>query len=409
MASWTRLSAFNQRLDSLLQGIRTEDLLTADRDLAIRQAVQEYSQALPRRETLEFAGDGGSYYLLYGKVEDVDEGDRDASIDLTSSGADSKLGILFTLDYRMEIHQVNVWLSRVGATVAGEVQVTIYSTNSNLPVNPIVTSEAVDIDGIEGAPRGIFNRVRFPFAADQIIDLPAGTYAAVLESSGYTYASGTNEVNLGVDQSNVTNTVVTYNGTTWSAYGTASAGILEVVAAIPGWREKAGALVSVEYPAAEIANDEHPNILDEEDFYLFEAADGAWLYLSGATPAATEKVRLTYSRPYTWLEASDPLIDTPESHFDALCFLAASYACSMLAVRYGQKRESTINADSVERRTQADVYRSLAADFRKRYLALAGLDHGMDGKAAKPGSTLTEIDYAYEIGSDFLFHTRSRR
>src|SRR3990167_6749836 len=132
MASWTRLSTFNRRLDSLLQGIRTEDLLAADRDLAIRQAAQEYSQALPRRETLEFVGDGGSYYLLYGKAEDVDEAARDASIDLASSGAGQKLGILFTLDYRMELHQVNLWLSRIGATVAGTIQVAIYTTSASL-------------------------------------------------------------------------------------------------------------------------------------------------------------------------------------------------------------------------------------------------------------------------------------
>lgn len=405
MSSWTRLSTFNRRLDSLLQGIRVEDLLAADRDLAIRQAAQEYSQALPKRETLEFAGDAGSYYLLYGKAEDVDEAGRDASIDLTSSGADSKLGILFTLDYRMEIHQVNLWLSRIGATVAGTMQVALYTTSASLPVNLIATSEAVDIDGIEGAPRGIFNRVKFPFAADQVIELPAGTYAAVLESSGYTYASGTNEVNLGVDQSSVTNSVTTYDGATWTAYGTDSAGILEVVAGVPGWRQGTGSLVSVEYPAAAIASDETPGMLEAEEFHLFEAADGTWLYLSSAAPSATETVRLTYARPYTWLEASDALIDTPEMHFDAISFLAASYACSMLAVRYGQKRESTISADSVERRTQADVYRSLATDFRKRYQALAGIGQE-DGR---PGAVLMDIDYAYEVGSDFLFHGKSKR
>jgi len=404
MSTLTRLSTFNDRLDRLMMGIRTDDLSETDRDAAIRHAAREYGQDRPRRETIEFAGDGGSYYLMYGNAEDVDEAGRDAGIDLASSGADQKLGVLFTLDYRMEVHQVNLWLSRTG-TPAGTCSVALYTVASNLPDKLIATSSDVDPDGLEGAPAGIYNRVRFPFPADEIIELPAGTYAAVLQASGYTYANGTTEIILGVDQSGVTNTVATYNGTVWSAYGTDSAGIVEVLAGIPGWRDESGAIVSVEYPAASISANEQPQMLEDEDYRLFRAADGIWIYFPNHAPAATEKVRLTYSRPYSWLEAADPLIDTPEIHFEAICNLAAAMACEWLAVRYGQNRDSTISADSVERRTQADVYMSLAGKFRSAYKMLVGL-----GKAEiLPGQVLADVDYAYEIGADFLFHRRGRR
>lgn len=405
MASLTRLSAYNKRVDSLLQGVRTEDLLAADRDLAIRHAVREYSKALPKRETLEFAGDGGSYYLLYGLAEDVDETTRDAGIDLASSSADQQLGVLFTLDYRMEIHQVNLWLSRTGATVAGSLVLTLYTTATSLPSQPVAVSESVDIDDAEGAARGFYKKVRFPFADDQVVELPAGTYCAVLSSSGYTYANGTNEVIVGVDQSSVTNSVVTYNGSAWAAYGTASAGIVEVIAGILGWREGSTAIVSVEYPAALISSDEEPQVLDEEDVHLFRSMDGHWLYLPNHSPSTGEKVRLTYSRPYTWTEATDPLIDIPSTHYEAVSCLATAICCELLAVRYGQKREATISADSVERRTQSDVYLSLANRLRKSYKLLAGLEAG----EGRPGGVLVDIDYAFEVGSDFLFHRKSKR
>ncbi len=399
-----KLSAFNSRLDSLLQGIETSDLSEADRNLAIRHAVSGYSRDLPERRAVEFPGDGKSYYLLYGRVVDVDETGRDAGIDLTSSGADSQLGIKFTLARRMEIHGINLWLRRTGSTVAGTLLVDVKTDNgSDLPDQLVVSSEALDLDGVDGAPLGRYDRVRFTFGT--IYELPAGDYHAVLRSSGYTYANGSAEVILGVDQSSVTATVSTYNGSAWSAYGTDSAGILEVVASVPGWREGVSSVDGVEYPAASISSNEDPQELEKEEFTVYETEAGEWLRLIGYAPASTETVRLAISKSYVWVEASDALIDLPMGHFEAVCNLAASVSCEWLATRYGQKRASSIAADSVERRTQADVYLSLANRFRKSYEMLAGI--GQEQK--QPGQALADIDYAYEVGADFLFHRKSKR
>lgn len=403
MATLTRLTVFNARVDSLLQGILDSDLSSADRDIAVRQAVQQYNQDRPRREVYEFAGTDNSYYLLYGNAVDVAESGRNAGIDLTSGAvADSKLGIKFTLARRMEIRQVNLWLSRTGAP-AGTVDVAIYSDSSSLPGLLIATSQNVDPDGAEGALPGIYRKVEFPFST--VYELPAGTYHAVLEASGYTYANGATEIILGVDQSSVTNTVSTYNGTIWAAYGTASAGIIEVVAGLPGWQVESGAVLEVEYPAADISDDEEPAILDEEQYTVFRAQSGTWLRFHEHQPSSGETVRLAYARPYQWVEATDPLIDTPEIHFEAICNLAAAVACELLATRYGQKRESSIAADSVERRTQADVYLSLAGRFRKSYALLSGQEQGTSG----PGQALADIDAGPALGRDFLFHTRGTR
>ena len=406
MNNLIRMSAFNSRLDVLLQGIDIADFSIPDRYVAIRQAVREFSKDYPNKEVLEFAGSDNSYYLLFGLAEDVDEANRDAGIDLTSSGAGVKLGIRFTLDYRMEIHQVAFWLSRTGATLEGMLSAALYTVSANLPDRLIATSIEIDIDEVEGAPQGRFTRVRFPFAAGNVFELDAGTYYAVLQSNGYTYANGTAEVILGVDQSSpVANTVATHNGTIWSAYGTPSAGILEVMASVPGWRKRGCAIESVEYPAAEIASDEEPQMLEDEDYRLFQTQAGIWLYLPSHSPSSTEKVRLTYSRPYMWVESDDPLLDLDEVYFEALSYLAAAVACQVLAVRYGQNTGSVMAADVVDRKTQADQYQGFANKFRAQYKALVS----QDDKASLPGQTITDVDYAYEVGSDFLFHRRSRR
>jgi hypothetical protein len=407
MATLTRLSAFNARLDTLLQGIELSDLSDPDRNLAVRQAVREYGQALPAGKIVEFAGSGNSYYLLYGNAVDVPESGLDAGIDLTSAAADQQLAIQFTLSVETDVRQVNLWLKRTGATVAGTLTVSLYTDSTDRPGEPIATSASVDIDGQDGAPRGRYGKVQFALTGAE--NLPAGDYQAVLAASGYTYVNGTTEVILGVDQSGVTNDVSTYNGAVWAAYGTDSAGIIEVVGGLPGWIPGSGAITSIEYPAADLDDNEEPVYIEDDAWGLISTASGDYLRLVGLSPAATETVRLAYAHPYAWVEASDPLIDTPELHFEGIANLAAAVACDWLAVRYGQKRGPSIAADSVERRTQAEQYQSMAKTFRKTYLILTGQADGANGGASMPGQTLYDIDYARTSASDFLFHTRGER
>jgi hypothetical protein len=407
MATLTKLSTFNARVDSILQGITDGDLPTADRDLAIREAVRLYQLDLPRTQAVEFPGDASGFYLMYGKTVDVDEDDRDAGIDLKSTGADSKLAVKFTLDRRMEVRDFAMFLRRVGTTVAGTVTGEIFTDSGagDLPVSLVATATAVDIDDTWGAPLGRDAKVRFALANP--VSLPAGDYHAVLGSSGYTYASGTNEVNLGVKQTgSPTNDVSTWDGSAWTAFGTASQGILEVTASTPGWEEELGAPLSVEYPAADPLSDETPQVLQQDEWEIFQSADGTWLRFPAHRPATTENVRMTIDRPFVWTEASDPYIDTPPEHFEALCYLAASDGCTRLAVRYGQKQASTITADVADRRTQADIYRSLAKDLKAKYEQLLGI--GKD-RPLPPSAFGLDLDLEPPHGQGFLFHTRRSR
>jgi hypothetical protein len=406
MATLTKLSTFNARLDSLLLSIIDSDLPSADRDLAIREAVRLYQLDLPRQKAVEFPGDASGYYLLWGKAVNVDEAGRDAGIDLKSTGADSKLAIQFTLDRRMELREFAFLLRRIGTTVAGTVTGELFTDASDLPVSLIATAVAVEIDEAQGgAPIGRDAKVRFTLASPVV--LPAGDYHAALGSSGYTYVSGTNEVNLGVKQSgSPTNNVSTLNGSTWTAFGTASQGILEVVATTPGWEEELGSPLSVEYPAADPLADETPQMLEQDDWEVFLAADGTYLRFPAHRPATTENVRMMVNRPYVWVEATDPFIDTPPEHFEAISYLGASESCLRLATKYGQKRDSTITADVADRRSQADIYRSLAKDFRAEYERLLGTSKD---KALQPSAFGLDLDLEPPHGEGFLFHTRRTR
>jgi hypothetical protein len=406
MATLTKLSTFNARLDSLLTAqIVDSDLPTADRDLAIREAVRLYQLDLPRQKVIEFAGDASGYYLMYGRVINVAESLKDATIDLKSTGAGSKLAILFTLDRRMELREFAFLLRRIGTTVAGTVTGEIYSDSADLPSALIGTATAVDIDDVGGAPAHTDGKVRFALANP--LSLPAGDYHAVLGSSGYTYASGTGEVNLGVKQSgSPTNDVSTFDGSTWTAFGTASQGILEVTATTPGWEEELGSPLSVEYPAADPLSDETPQVLEQDDWEIFLSVDGTWLRFPAHRPATTESVRMTVDRPYVWSEAADPFIDTPQEHFEAICYQAASESCLRLATAYGQKRASTMTADVADRRSQADIYRSLAKDFRAEYERLLGI--GKD-QPVPPSAFGLDLDLEPPHGEGFLFHTRRTR
>ena len=404
MAIRTSLAAFNSRVDSLLQGIDDTTLPSSDRDNAIRDAIQEYNRDAPRRTVVEFAGDASAYYLLFGLAVNVDEGDRDAGIDLTNTGADQKLGIRFTTDRTLSIRSFSFFLQRTGVTVSGELTGELYTDGSNLPVALIATGTQIGVDDDEGAPEGRNAKVKFNLE-DKIV-LPAGSYHAVLGSSEYTYTDTSNEVILGVDQSSVTNDVSTFDGTDWTAFGTDSAGILEVEASTPGWRSLMGRPLQVEYPAADISVDEAPNLLDDDEWEVYLTSEGLFLRLVNRRPASTETLRLTIGEPYEWVEGDSPSIDTPPPHFEAISYLGASLSCDMVASKFGQKRSSTLNADVADRSNQGTFYRTQANRYRAYYSRVLGI-----GKEAMvpPSSTVLDIDAQPPMGGDYLFHGRRTR
>jgi hypothetical protein len=413
MPTKTEMSAFNSRTDSLLQGVPAADISSDDRDLAIRQAVKQYNLDLPRREMVQFAGDDGNYYLLYGKHIATNEANQDAGVALKirATGDDQNLGIRFTTTYMFDLYQVNLLMSRIGSTCAGSFIGYLYSLDGNdLPDVQGRASIYIDIDDDDkGPPVGYYRWVEIPF--DKPIErLPAGSYAFVIEGDvNYEYSAGVRELLIGVDQANATasnRTFLTNTDAGWIEYGTDSIGMIELVVAIPNWEPAASRLIEVECPAADPTADETPQPLEAEDFDTYESQNGHWLRLPNMSPTTGQDIRIKFARPYMWSGASDPIIDTPEAHFEAICNLAASYSCEWLATRYEQNIDATIVADVADHQDAGRNYRAQAKVFNKRYLELAGLD----AKSRKPGIVGRDMDLRRAVGaSEFLFHKRSER
>lgn len=403
----TLKTTFDSRLDALIRGHTTEQLSDADKLSALDTALQHYSRDFPRRQTEDFAGDGGRYYLMHGAVVSVDDADRDASIDLKSSGADSQLAVSFTLPRRMQVHAIRLSLKRIGSP-AGTVACEIRLPNGSVP-STFVAQTSNSLDGTDDLPLGFeAGKTEFTFTSPR--PLNAGTYYAALVPTGYTYTSGTTEIDLGVDQSSVTNTLYTFDGTsTWTAYGTASAVIIEVIASMPNWSPMWSASRMADLPAPAITDNEVPQMLEAEDFEVYAVGDSEYLYLPNHSPASTETIRLTYAGLYAF-DGSPAATNTPPAHFEAICHLAAHYALLWLANRTAANVDSQVNADIADRRSQSDIYASRANNMLQKYGNMLGVTVTGTGESEPvAASAFGDLDRGTYSERDFLYHRRRTR
>jgi hypothetical protein len=396
-------TTFVTKQDALLAGIDTRQISAADKVRALDSALARYSQDMPRLTAIDFAGSSDRYYVLSGLIVNIADTDQDASIDLKSTGADSQLGVAFTLPRPMTVQAIRLLLKRIGAP-AGSLACQIRLPNGTLPSTlAVATSNSLDND--VDLPLGFeAGKTEFTFATP--ITLAAGTYYAVLVPSGYTYGSGTLEIDLGVDQSSVTNTLYTFDGTsTWTAYGTASAGIIEVIAALSRWDAEWSDIKGADIPAPVITLNGDPQTLEQEDFSLYRVGETQYLYLPNNAPTSSDTIRLNYSSRYTFI--GSPLgTDIPAAHFEAVCSLSAYFVCTWLATKYGQNVDGGLNADMIDRRNQSDVYASRAAEFLKQYEALLGLG---EEAATSPAAEFADLDRATYSRREFIYHDRRVR
>ncbi len=401
-------TTFITKQDALLAGIDTRQITAADKVKALDSALAQYSQDVPRLNVLDFAGTGDQYYLLSGAIVDIPDTDRDAAIDFTSSGADQQLAISFTLPRAMTLQAVRVMLKRTGSP-AGTLAAQIRLASGALPSALIVaTSNA--LTSASHLPVGFeAGKTEFTFTA---ITLQSGTYYLVLPPAGYTYADGTTEIVLGVDQSSVTNSVFTYNGTVWTAYGTDSAGVIEVIANLPNYEPWWSYVKGADIPAPVITSNAVPQTLEDEDFQFYRVGSNEWLYLPTRSPSSTETIRLSYSGRHLF-SGSPAGVDIPAAHFEAVCSLSAYFVCTWLATRYGQNVDSGLNADISDRRSQSDVYASRAKEFYAQYESMLGIGAGVGG-AGGAGSLagvmkFGDMDRGTYSPRDFLYHPKRIR
>lgn len=125
-------------------------------------------------------------------------------------------------------------------------------------------------------------------------------------------------------------------------------------------------LASLEYPVGEFP----VSYLDPEFLGVVATPAGEEIRLIGAI-LAEETVRATIHIPHT-LDAETDTI--PAMDREPLASLAASILLDQLSRLYANEGDSTISADAVDRRSKADVYRSLAKAARQRYYDALAID-----------------------------------
>lgn len=171
------------------------------------------------------------------------------------------------------------------------------------------------------------------------------------------------------------------------------------------WHEGFSQIIEIEYPAADISEDEDPEYLFRyawDDNYRDENND-RWLWFINNTPGTTETFRARYTAPYILSGSPATSINISSNDFRAVCNKAAALSCDLLAARYGQTTRSTYDIESINYLTKAEEYRRMAGDFQTTYERLMGIPRL---KRARAGATIKKLPVTSSLhkARGTLFH-----
>lgn len=162
-----------------------------------------------------------------------------------------------------------------------------------------------------------------------------------------------------------------------------------------GWSDGFSVASKIEYPIGDVP----ATLLDNDEYELYQSPTGMKLRLKHAAPSATQSFRLTFTTPR--------LVTTiPDGDVDAFIWLAASLCCEDLANAFAQTSDTTIAADSVNYRTKAQEFTSMAKRLMQIYKEHMGLK---DDDLTTLASAVTDVSLNYPGGRDRLTHPRWAR
>jgi len=162
------------------------------------------------------------------------------------------------------------------------------------------------------------------------------------------------------------------------------------------WEEGFSSARQVEYPAGQHV----PSILEDNDWRLYQSADGKKLRFLSCSPGAGETILFSYTVRHddTSLPASDQ---------DAVVNLAGALCCYALARKYAQSSEPTISADAVNYGSKSGEYAKRGKELEglyKTHIAPAAADGGLKG-----ASVTGDWDSDAGWGTDRITHPRRLR
>jgi len=163
-----------------------------------------------------------------------------------------------------------------------------------------------------------------------------------------------------------------------------------------GWVDRFSVPILLEHPVGEVP----ARILDLQDnLEVVQVSNVQKIQLTTITLAAAETARIKYSTPHTVDGAGSSV---PDSDFDSVCDLAASFLARGLAAFYAEETNSTIAADVVAGASRADTFARLASDLFEAYK-----EHIAQGEVVTGVLVYQDQDIRDRWGRDFITH-RSR-
>jgi hypothetical protein len=174
-------------------------------------------------------------------------------------------------------------------------------------------------------------------------------------------------------------------------------------AVLASWSDGVSQITAIDYPAKPVSAGYAPTWLDKTfDWTTYRDGAGVtYLRFLTVTPLATETARVTYTAPHIHSTALDTI---PSGDLDAVCDLAASYACQALATKMAASQDSLISADSTNYRDGQLRFSQQAKGWLDSYKARLGITDGVAGASA-----VADWNRTTTTGGPFLTHSRRWR
>lgn len=164
-----------------------------------------------------------------------------------------------------------------------------------------------------------------------------------------------------------------------------------------GWQAGFSELRAIEYPIG----DTPPTLLDQDTYAIYSTPTGDEIKIVNAINAS-QLVRMSYTIRHL-VDAGNDTIRADDR--EPVCAWGAALLLEQLAALFTGASDSTIQADSVDRRSKGGEYASRAKSLRARYFAELGLDE----KRNIAAGAVVDLDATDSQGRDRLLHPRRFR
>lgn len=168
------------------------------------------------------------------------------------------------------------------------------------------------------------------------------------------------------------------------------------------WSDEFSVIKYVEYPVDDTAK--VPDILDDDQWMVYQKPDGYYLRFLEHTPTATEDIRVTYTAIHTISNTANSTVATID--IEAVQQLAASHFCKHLARYFSQTSESSLTVDSIDHKSKAKEYSDRAKELEDYYYLIhLGIKKGQ----SPPANVNVDWDLKGSWYSDKLTHKKRYR